>query len=379
LEVPTSDPSDVYRRLQRHLDEMPVAFPATASGVEQRLLQRLFTPEQAEAALLLSAVPEPLVRIASRDTRREPQALERLLEGMAERGLILATGGGARPRRYGKAPLAVGIYEMQVDQLTAELQREFEQYGRDGFSRAFLTGRTNQMRTIPVNARFVPDRSVGRYDDARRLVDASGGPFAVINCVCRQGKDLLRQPCRSSSDRRVCLLIGPFTRGVVRSGRGEALGRDEVRALLERAERDGLVLQPSNTRDPAFICFCCSCCCGVLGMARQMPRPADYVSTNFRAAVDEALCAECGSCLERCPMDALRVADGACRVAVERCIGCGLCVGRCAAGALRLETKPRAARPPRDLRALYARITIERFGVLGAASRALRAVLGRRV
>ena len=51
---------DVYRRLQKHIDVMPVGFPATASGVELSILRRLFTPEEAEAALLLSALPEPL-------------------------------------------------------------------------------------------------------------------------------------------------------------------------------------------------------------------------------------------------------------------------------------------------------------------------------
>jgi hypothetical protein len=36
-----TDEADVYRRLQRHLDELPVGYPATASGVELRILKRL--------------------------------------------------------------------------------------------------------------------------------------------------------------------------------------------------------------------------------------------------------------------------------------------------------------------------------------------------
>ena len=36
---------DVYRVLQKHLDKMPIGFPATKSGVELRLLKYLFTPE----------------------------------------------------------------------------------------------------------------------------------------------------------------------------------------------------------------------------------------------------------------------------------------------------------------------------------------------
>jgi ferredoxin len=346
--------------------------------VELRILRKLFTEEEARAALLLSAVPELLDRVAGRAAASDREVLADRLEAMAGKGLILATGRSGR-RRYGKAPLAIGIYEMQVDRLTKDIQDDFEQYAREAFSGAFLTGKTNQMRTIPVNARFVPERVVGRYDDARALLAASPGPFAIQNCVCRQGRDLQQRPCRVSSGRRVCLAIGVAAKSVVRSGHGRSIGHDGVLQLLDEAERDGLVLQPSNTREPVFVCFCCGCCCGVLTMARQMPRPADYVVSNYRALVDAELCAECGTCLERCPMDAVRTHDGAAQVAGERCIGCGACVGGCATGAIRLEAKPRPTTPPRDLLALYARITRERFGWLGTARRAGRALLGRRV
>ena len=57
---------DVYRRLQKHIDNMPVGFPATESGVELRLLEHLFSPEEAEMALHLSALPESLDKIFSR-------------------------------------------------------------------------------------------------------------------------------------------------------------------------------------------------------------------------------------------------------------------------------------------------------------------------
>ena len=66
------DGTDVYRRLQKHIDNMPVGFPATESGVELRILKRLFTPEEAEVGLLLSAVPEDLERIHRRTHISEP-------------------------------------------------------------------------------------------------------------------------------------------------------------------------------------------------------------------------------------------------------------------------------------------------------------------
>jgi formate hydrogenlyase subunit 6/NADH:ubiquinone oxidoreductase subunit I len=376
-----TDESDVYRRLQKHLDALPIAFPATSSGVELSILKRLFTEEEAEVALGLSAVPEPIEKIQRRLPGRTADELERCLDHMVEKGAIFggrlfARGG---KKHYSRAPLAIGMYEAQVDRLTKELQQDFDQYTREGFAAALLAGKTKQMRTIPVNARFVPDRLVGRYDDARKLVEEGPGPWAARNCVCRQGKDLLGEPCKQTGARRVCLMIGGVARASVDSGEGQALTREETLALLDQAERDGMVLQPSNARDPVFICFCCGCCCGLLQAARQFPRPAEYVHSNYQAVVDRELCTECETCRSRCPMEALRSVDGATAVDLDRCIGCGACVGTCPSDAMRLRAKPQETVPPKDLNALYGKIMAERFGVLGTAKRIGKALLGRQI
>jgi Pyruvate/2-oxoacid:ferredoxin oxidoreductase delta subunit len=376
-----SEDDDVYRRLREHIDDLPIPYPATESGVEIDILKRLFTPEEAEVALALSAVPEPVETIRRRVPGHTEEALERILDRLVEKGAIfggylIASGKG---KRYSRAPLAIGMYEAQVDRLTREMQQDFDRYSREGFAAALLGGKTKQMRTIPVNARFVPDRLVGRYDDARRLIEEGRGPWAARNCVCRQGKDLLGEACRQTTSRRVCLMIGPAARSSVATGDGRELTRDETLALLDQAEREGMVLQPSNARDPVFICFCCGCCCGMLNAAKQFPKPAEYLQSNYQAAVDAEACSECGTCHDRCPMGALAAADGATKVDLDRCIGCGVCAPTCPTGAVTLRAKAREAVPPKDLRALYGRIMTERFGLLGTAKRIGRALLGRQV
>ena len=54
--------ADVYRQLQRHIDNMPVAFTESESGLDISVLKHLFTHEEAKIALELSALPEPLER-----------------------------------------------------------------------------------------------------------------------------------------------------------------------------------------------------------------------------------------------------------------------------------------------------------------------------
>ena len=50
--------TDIYEKLAQHLDNLPAGYPRTESGVEIRILRRLFTPEDAELALHLTLIPE---------------------------------------------------------------------------------------------------------------------------------------------------------------------------------------------------------------------------------------------------------------------------------------------------------------------------------
>ena len=55
---------DVYQELREHLDSFPGGFPPTESGVEIRILKRLFSSDEAELAKYLRPKPEPAAVIA---------------------------------------------------------------------------------------------------------------------------------------------------------------------------------------------------------------------------------------------------------------------------------------------------------------------------
>ena len=84
---------DVYRELQEHLDNMPVGYPATESGVEIRILKHLFTPEEAEIALNLSALPETLGKIHRRVKKNQDIPIEELDDYDPLISAIAITGG----------------------------------------------------------------------------------------------------------------------------------------------------------------------------------------------------------------------------------------------------------------------------------------------
>jgi NAD-dependent dihydropyrimidine dehydrogenase PreA subunit len=370
---------NVYRELQEHLDRMPVGFPATSSGVEIRILQRLFTPDEAELALELSAIPEPLETVHARvRVRLSVEALRAILNDMVSKGLILRVGDGDRAR-YGKLPFVVGIYERQLTRLTADFERDAQQYAREAFGQALHATPTTQLRTVPVNLPVSVPRAVATHDDIRSYVRSAEGPFAAMACICRHGRRLLDQPCAQSTAEANCLTIGRGATAMVESGAARFITRDEMLQRLEDADREGLVLQPENTRSPLFVCCCCGCCCGVLTTAKRLPEPARFFNTNFYAEVSVERCEACGTCFSRCQMDAVSLETGTATVRRSHCIGCGLCVTTCQSGAMRLVPMETRRTPPEDTAALYTRLFQERFGVVGTVHAAVRTFFGRKV
>jgi hypothetical protein len=54
--------TDVYERLAKKLDSLPNGYPATESGVELKLLKKIFTPEEAEMTMNMRPMPETVAR-----------------------------------------------------------------------------------------------------------------------------------------------------------------------------------------------------------------------------------------------------------------------------------------------------------------------------
>jgi electron transport complex protein RnfB len=330
---------EIYRNLARHLDRLPDGFPPSRTGADLRLLEKLFRPEEAELAVHLTLDQENAGVIAARAGLAPEIARQRLAE-MAQKGLILSIQAEDGEYAYQAVPMVVGIYEMQVNNLSADLLDAFEDYWGNMEDRPQPETIT-QMRTIPVQQSIDNRVEALTYEQVGELVNAHTR-FAVAPCICRRKAKLNGKGC--SAPEESCLIFGDWADFYARTGRGRAIDRAEMNTLLARADAANLVLQPSNSQDVSFICCCCGCCCGLLVGLKSHPRPADIVASAFIASLTPETCEACWTCLDRCQMDAL-VEDGD-RVAlkVERCIGCGLCVSTCPSGSLTLTRKPQSAR-----------------------------------
>jgi ferredoxin len=331
--------SDVYSRLREHLDSLPAGFPATESGVELRILRRLFTPEEADLAMHVSMKLEPAAAIAGRAGLSEEEAQAQLKQ-MSRKGLIFSIEAPDRPHVYMAAQFVIGIWEYHVNDLDPEFVRDMDEYipilSRTAFNRV------PQLRTIPVGKSISAGMEVLPYEQAEELVRKQT-TFLVAPCICRREHQIKGEGCEKLMES--CLAFGWGAEYYARNGLGRFITLEETLEILKISDEQGLVLQPSNSQEIVNICCCCGDCCQMLKNLKRLEAPGAAVASPFVAALDQGLCVGCGTCQDRCQMDALSMLDAVAVLDVQRCIGCGLCVTTCPSGALTLTRKPSEIQP----------------------------------
>jgi Na+-translocating ferredoxin:NAD+ oxidoreductase subunit B len=138
--------AQLYRQLANRLDAIPNGFPKTASGVELRLLAKIFTREEASLAAAMHMRQEPASEIAAR-AGAETERAYKVLKGMARKGLVRIKKGKGE-LGFGLMPFVVGFYEEQLPRMDAELAQLLEQYLVEtrGWTRARVLPSTGSYR-----------------------------------------------------------------------------------------------------------------------------------------------------------------------------------------------------------------------------------------
>jgi len=121
----------IYQKLREQIDQYSVGFPEAKSGVDLKILQKLYTEEEAALFLDLSMQLEPPDSIAER-TNRDPAKTSDMLETMAKNGLIF------RKRKadavyYAAIPFVIGSFEFQLKRMDKDFARMVDEYFTESF------------------------------------------------------------------------------------------------------------------------------------------------------------------------------------------------------------------------------------------------------
>jgi NAD-dependent dihydropyrimidine dehydrogenase PreA subunit len=260
------------------------------------------------------------------------------------------------------------MYEFQLNRLSSSFIQDFNDYtSSKNFGIEFLSSKLPQMRTIPVSKSIHPQHNVGTFDEVITLLQHAEEPFVIVECICRKKKAIEGMTCKITDRKETCLAVGSMGRMSLISNAGREITRDEAMSIIEHNQKQGLVLQPSNTEKAEFICSCCGCCCGMLRIQKKLPKPLDFWSANYYAAVDELTCEGCRVCVKSCQVGAVSVAHKKQPALVnrDRCIGCGVCVSACPVQSITLVKKSAEIQPPHTREELHDILMAGKKGPLG--------------
>ncbi|RJP24749.1 MAG: 4Fe-4S dicluster domain-containing protein [Candidatus Abyssobacteria bacterium SURF_5] len=323
-----------YIKLREFLDQFPIGFPLTPSGVEMEILKRLFTREEAKLAVLLTPMPEDASQVAAR-TGLDERELEEKLEAMSRKGLVF------RIRRNGKAqyraaPFMIGLYEYSVKKIDKELAKLFQEYYEAAYLDEMGASNVPGFKVLPVDENVKADMVLFPYHRLKESIKAAR-KIAVADCVCRKEGKLVGKGCNHPIE--TCLSFGAAAEYYIENAMGREITADEAIRIVEEADRSGLVHAGANAKHLSNVCNCCPCCCASMkGITQRGHSKQKYFNALFEAIVNQDECTACESCVERCPVGAITV-DEAAQVERDKCLGCGLCASACPVEAIDLRLR----------------------------------------
>jgi ferredoxin len=358
------NPEREYRLLQKRLDRNVTGAPS--SPVFSKILQLLFTPEQAGVARRLPTRPTPLDAL-SRKLGMSEEDLGDKLTGMAGRGLVIDLEYQGK-RYFALPPVVIGLFEfafMRVgdDMPMKELAGLFDAYmnEEDRFARSVFREQTQLGRSM-VREEALPEENHTEILDWERAshIVQSADVISVGICSCHHKKQHLGKAC--DRPQRVCLSFGPGAGMLIRNGLAEPVETREAMQILEQAKTAGLAQTADNVqREVGYMCNCCGCCCAMMNAIRTFDIGNAIVSSNWIMEVDRSHCNGCGDCVDSCPVQAISLEVG--KIGKKRrrwairdedlCLGCGTCYPTCKYDGIQMK--------PREQRVLTPETTFDRL------------------
>jgi len=189
----------------------------------------------------------------------------------------------------------------------------------------------------------LPNDDILLLSELEEMLDAAD-EIVVLPCDCR----LLGQNCERPVE--TCLRFNQAALDALDRGHGRRLTRDEAKALVRHADKQGLMhTGHSQWKEQGLhdACNCCACDCYPFRAGIELGSKGIWPASRYVAVHDEAKCNLCGACVKRCHFEAFyldgstRLVEGKAKPVVcldaAKCWGCGLCANTCPSGAIEME------------------------------------------
>jgi len=330
--------------------------PMVVNETLLELLKMIMTDEQAEFVQIFQK-PSLSIDQLKEKTTLDDKALNEILNELMDNGVVV----GVPSKRTGIMVYRLlgpypGLFEYQF--MRGETGEKQEKLAHlfdtmfEGLSEGTQRNYDNLVaqyknyppitRVVPVEEKIedVPVDKILPHEEASKIVNKYDD-IALVHCYCRHEKDLLQKSCKVTDERLNCFLLGKSAQFAIEHQFGEKVSREEAIKIINKASDEGLVHKAFHIHlkpelDEEAICNCCKCCCGIFSMFWKGITPY-HCYTSYLAEVNNEDCIGCGTCVEKCPMEAIELEENIANVDENRCIGCGVCVHHCPEDAMNLK------------------------------------------
>jgi Pyruvate/2-oxoacid:ferredoxin oxidoreductase delta subunit len=346
-----------YYLLARSIEKNPFGIPHKDGDISKALidfLKLIYTPQ--ETGLIRFLDPYPFFKTARQvadEAGRNIDEVKAILEGAHTKYALM----GLNEKDQHALPTIFYLFNYhhrypQIKPGDLEAARLYQKFFiEEGFYKRFETSDagTPVFRTLPVGRSIKADQTVLTFEEAHaRIENLETDDIALVPCPCRTRTEKLEiRECKDKFPIAACIIPGDNGRKFIALGMGKQATKAQALKYLDEMQDLGLVVNSDNAMapDPIVMCLCCGCCCNQLRGRTRWDNPGAVLESNFIPVANED-CVMCGTCVERCFMEALALDEETARSVVDpqKCIGCGVCTLGCPQDALRLQrlerTKP---------------------------------------
>ena len=343
---------EAYTRLVDRINLFPQGAPP--SDLLYAILQMLFSEKEAGLVALLPIKPFTSA-IAARTWKKNPDESRRILDALADRGILLDSEENGE-MVYSLPPPMAGFFEFSLMRLRSDIDQKvlselFYQYlnVEEEFVKQLFTHGVTQLGRAFVQEPSLPaavSLHVLDYERASEVIHTASHR-AVGMCYCRHKMAHLDRACKASMD--ICLTFNDAADSLIRHGIARSIDVKEGDDLLQQAYDQNLVQFGENVREGVnFICNCCGCCCEAMLAAKRFGALHPVHTTNYLPVIDAQRCNGCGKCVDVCAVEAMSLVSASdphkkrkrrASLIEDLCLGCGVCARNCPEDGIRLEAR----------------------------------------
>ena len=287
-------------------------------------LNAVISDEEAAVALKMGLRKPKTFEVIQKKTKVEPEKLQKMLDHMAEVGVIEYNfENPSHTKQYLVPQFIPGSSEYtNMNEKQLEEHPELADFF-DAMTYLPLTKITPMvppggagigMHVVPVEKAIEHENETLPIEHISHWLDKYDGKLAKSPCSCR-----LERRVRGEGDGNDpedwCIAVGDVATYVVETNKGGTyITKEEALRIFEKAEEQGFVHQITNIDGEGKILGICNCNVNICNALRtsQLFNTPNLSRSAYVARVETENCVACGQCVEHCPAGAVKLGQKLC-------------------------------------------------------------------